>query len=79
MVRQPLPPSHLPPLSHGLLSLPAMLLRLHLLIPQESLRASRLAQGTSSITSQGQDLSLSLANCLTRGVSLSFATFAYLE
>ena len=78
MVRQPLPPSHLPPLSPGLLSLPAMRLRLHLLILQESSRASPRAQGTSSITSQGQDLSLSLSNCLTRGVSLSFATFAYL-
>ena len=79
MVRQPLPPSLLPPLSHGLLSLPAMLLRLHLLIPQESSRASPRAQGTSSITSQGQDLSLSLVNSSTRSVSLSFATFAYLE
>jgi len=57
-VRQPLPPSHLPPLSHGILSLPEMLLRLHLLIPQESLRASPFAQGTSSIASQSQDLSL---------------------
>jgi len=54
MVRQPLPPSHLPLLSHGLLSLPAMLPRLHLLIPQESLRAFPRAQGTSSIASQGQ-------------------------
>ena len=35
MVRQPLPPSHLPPLSHSLLSFPAMLPRLHLLLPQQ--------------------------------------------
>ena len=79
MVRQPLPPSHLPPLSHGLLSLPTILPRLNLLIPQESSRASPLAQETSSITSQGQDLSFSLANCSTRIVALTFTTFAYLE
>jgi hypothetical protein len=35
-----------------------------------------LAQGTSSIASQGQDLSLSSANCSTRSVFLSSATFA---
>jgi hypothetical protein len=33
-------------------------------------------QGTSSIASQGQDLSLSSANCSTRSVFLSSATFA---
>jgi hypothetical protein len=68
-------PSSLP----GLLSLPAMRPQLHLLIPQESLRASPLAQVTSSIASQGQDLSLSWVNCSIRSVLLSYAIIAYLE
>jgi hypothetical protein len=76
MVRQPLPPSHLPPLSHSLFSFPAIRPRLHLLIPQEFLRSSPLAQGTSSIASQGPVLLLSLANCSTWSVFLSSATFA---
>jgi hypothetical protein len=46
MVRQPLPPSHLPPLSH-ILSFPAMLLRQHLLLLQEYLREFTLARVTS--------------------------------
>jgi hypothetical protein len=52
MVRQPLPPSHLPPLFHSLLSFPAMLLRLHLLLLQESLRAFTLAL-VDSLTRSG--------------------------
>ncbi len=69
MVRQPLPPSHLLPLSHGLLSLPAMLPRLHLLLPQESLRASPLAQGTSSIALQGLVLLYLRSSPLAQGTS----------
>ncbi len=64
----PLPPSHLIPLFHDLLSLPTIRPRIHLLIPQEFLRTSPLAQGTSSIVSQGQDLSISSANWSTRNV-----------
>ena len=75
MVWQSLHPSHLPLLSHGLLSLPVMLLSLHLLIPQESLREFPRSQGTSSIVSQGQDLSLSSVNCSTRSVFLNSVIF----
>ena len=48
MVRQPLLPSHPPLLSDNLLSLLAMLLRLHPLLLQEFLRALTLARVTSS-------------------------------
>jgi hypothetical protein len=43
MVLQLLPPSHLSPLSHSLLSFPVMLLRQHLLLLQVYLRESTLA------------------------------------
>ncbi len=52
MVRQPLPPSHLPPLSHSLLSFPAML---HLLLLQVYLQEFTLALGdlVDSLTRSG--------------------------
>jgi hypothetical protein len=51
MVRQPLPPFHLPPLSHRHPSLHTIPMRLHLLLLQESLWSSPLTLGTSSTTS----------------------------
>ena len=75
MVLQPLPPFHLPLLSHTILSLLAMLL----LLQQDFLRAFTPARATSSTCLQGQVLSLSLAICSTQSVFLSSATFALLE
>ena len=75
MVPQPLPPFHPPLLSHGILSLLAMLP----LLLQAFSRAFTLARATSSTCSQGQVLSLSLAICSTQSVFLSSATFALLE
>jgi len=46
MAQQPLPSFHIPPLFHNLLFLPAILLRLHLLILQGFLLEYTLAQVT---------------------------------
>ncbi len=66
----------LPALFHSLLSFPAMLPRLHLLVPQDFLRASPLDQMFSSIVLQGQALLFSSSNCSTTSVFLSSVTFA---